>query len=128
MPPLEQDLAVTVRRYIKNWKSMSRVYATISVALKGILIIASAMVAAKAGLRDVLKELTFTQLGILVAIGTSFDAWLKPRDKWKGFMTDHEKASDLLMRLENTSDQNIVDQLRQEFQATLDKHREKNVF
>lgn len=130
MPPLQEDLAVTVRRYIKNWKFMSRVYASISVVLKGTLIIASALVAAKTGLKDIFKELTFMQLGILVAIGTSFDAWLKPRDKWKGFMADHEKAGDLLMQLDNTPKENAerIDELRKEFQAILDKHREKNVF
>jgi len=130
MSPIKQDLTSTMDRYIRNWKFMSRVYATVSIVLKGALIIASAIVAAKAGLKDILKDLTFTQLGVLVAIGTALDAWLKPREKWKGFMTDHENASDLLMRLKNTSDDESdrIEQWRNDFQAILKTHREKNVF
>jgi len=46
------------------------------------------------------------------------EAWLKPREKWKGFMTDCENAEDLFMRLENIggSDAKRVDEFRVEFQ------------
>jgi len=109
---------------------MSRVYALISILLRGTLIVASAIVAAKLGLKDIFHDITFSVLSVVVAAGTALEAWLKPREKWKGFMTDCENGEDLFMRLENTdaTDPKRIDELRQEFQAILAGHREKNVF
>ena len=69
-------------------------------------------------------------LSIYVAVGTGIEAWLKPREKWKGFMTDCENAEDLYVRLENASgsDAKEAEGFRQEFQRLLATHREKNVF
>jgi hypothetical protein len=109
---------------------MSRVYAWISILLRGTLIVASAVVAAKLGLKGIFCEVTFSVLSVVVAAGTALEAWLKPREKWKGFMTDCENAEDLLMRLGSTdaTDVKRIDELRQEFQTILAAHREKNVF
>lgn len=130
MPPMSQDLTRRVLAYIKSWRRMSRVYAFISVFLRGTLIVASAIVAAKLGLKEAFRDVTFTGLSIVVAAGTALEAWLKPREKWKGFMTDCENAEDLQMRLENTdpADSKTIDDLRREFQKILAFHREKNVF
>jgi hypothetical protein len=130
MPPLSQDLKTIIPRYIRAWRRMSRVYAGISIVLRGTLIVASALVAAHLGGGRFLGGTSTAALSIYVAAGTGLEAWLKPREKWKGFMTDCENAEDLLMRLENVDPPppQGVDDLRIEFQRILSTHREKNVF
>jgi hypothetical protein len=100
MPPMSDDLKSIISKYIKAWGRMSRVYAFISVLLRGSLIIASSLVAARLGTGKFLGETTLAAFSIYVAAGTGIEAWLKPREKWKGFMTDCENAEDLLVRLE----------------------------
>jgi hypothetical protein len=130
MPPLNEDLKTIIPRYIHAWGRMCRVYAWISIVLRGTLIVTSALVAAHLGSGKFLNGTTTAVLSIYVAAGTGLEAWLKPREKWKGFMTDCENAEDLLMRLENadTSIPKQVDEFRIEFQRILSTHREKNVF
>jgi hypothetical protein len=130
MPPMNKDLSAILPKYIQSWRSMSRFYAGVSVLLRGLMIIASALVAAKAGLNTVLTETTFSELSVTVAAGTALEAWLKPREKWRGFMTDCENTEDIAMRLQNTdsADVKAIDDLRKEFQTILATHREKNVF
>ena len=101
-----------------------------SVFLRGTLIIGSALVAAKVGSGKFLNEFWAAALSVYVAAGTGLEAWLKPREKWKGFMTDCENAEDLFMRVDNVniSDPTHVDEFRVEFQRLLATHREKNVF
>ena len=121
----------TVTTYIRSWRNASRAYAVISVVLRGTLIIGSALVAAKTGLKNTyIGEHTVAVLSVVVAAGTALEAWIKPREKWKGFMSDLESAADLFMRLENSdaSDPKRIDDLRLEFQKILATHREKNVF
>lgn len=99
--------------------------------MRGSLIIASALVAAKAGLKTLITDdLTFAALSVFVAAGTALEAWLKPREKWKGFMADREDSEDLLMRLDeaDANDPKAIDEYRKEFQTILTKHREKYVF
>jgi hypothetical protein len=99
-----------------------------TLVLRGTLIVASALVAAHPSGKFL--HGTAAVLSIYVAAGTGLEAWLKPREKWKRFMTDCENAEDLLMRLENadTSIPKQVDEFRTEFQRILSTHREKNVF
>lgn len=126
---MSEDLSSTVDKYIVAWRKMSRVYAAISVLLRGTLIVGSALVAAKLGLQKFLCEPAAVAISVYVAVGTALEAWLKPREKWKGFMTDCENAEDLSMRLKNTETSDPkIDNLRQEFQTILATHREKNVF
>jgi hypothetical protein len=130
MPPMSDDLGKSISEYIKAWHTMSVVYATISILLRGSLIIASGLVAAKLGANKFLSETALAILSIYVAAGTAIEAWLKPREKWKGFMTDCENAEDLFLRLQNDdgTDPKRIDDFRTEFQRILATHREKNVF
>jgi hypothetical protein len=128
--PLSEDLAATVTGYISTWKRMSRAYAGMSIVLRLALIISSAILASKLAGINWKDSDGGAWLSALVGIGTAVDSWLKPRDKWKGFMTVCERAEDLLMRLRNTNpaEASKVDQLREEFQRILETHREKNVY
>jgi hypothetical protein len=130
MPPMSDDLKSILSKYIHAWGRMSRVYAVISVLLRGSLIIMSSLVAARLGTAKFLNDTVLAAFSIYVAAGTGIEAWLKPREKWKGFMTDCENAEDLLVRLENadTTDSKKVDDFRVELQRIIATHREKNVF
>jgi hypothetical protein len=130
MPPMSDDLKSILSKYINAWGRMSRVYAVISVLLRGSLIIVSSLVAARLGTAKFLNDTVLAAFSIYVAAGTGIEAWLKPREKWKGFMTDCENAEDLLVRLENadTTDSKRVDDFRVELQRIIATHREKNVF
>jgi hypothetical protein len=130
MPSMSDDLKPVIARYIIKWRAMSRFYGSISFFLSVTLIVASALVAAKLGIVIRGFETSVAVLSVYVAAGTGVQAWLKPREKWKGFMTDYENAEDLVMRLDNAdaSDPAQVEKLRVEFQSILAIHREKNVF
>jgi hypothetical protein len=132
MPPMNDDLKRSVSAYIKAWHYMGGVYAVISLVLRVTLIVGSALVAAKVatGTEKYLNDWWTATVSIYVAAGTALESWLKPREKWKGFMTDREKAEDLFMRLDNTdpSDLKRVEELRAELQRIIATHREKNVF
>jgi hypothetical protein len=131
MTSLKEDLAARIERYQKSWKSMSRFYATLSILMRGSMIICSAIVAARLGLQKWTDhELTFIILGVIVAAGTALEAWFKPREKWAGFMADSDAAEDILLRLNHTDpiDSADIDLLRVEFNVLLQIHREKNVF
>lgn len=128
---MTEDLKLVASQYIHSWRNMSRVYAGISIVLRGSLIIGSALVAAKLGTgTKLLCDQAVTFFSVYVAAGTAIEAWLKPREKWKGFMTDCENMEDLHMRLENWSgtDPKELEEFRLEFQRLLATHREKNVF
>jgi hypothetical protein len=138
MPPMSEDLKAVIQRYVAAWKKMSWLYAFLSIFLRVTLIIASALVAIKVvnvkfytdeGIR-VIDLSWLPLLSVYVAIATGLEAWLKPREKWKGFMADCESAEDLLMCLENTaaSDPKQIDEFRLKFQRILSLHREKTVF
>lgn len=129
--PLAEDLTSTINSYTTSWLWMSRFYASISVVLRLALIVASAVLASKLFGVDWSKDDSRgAWLSVLVGIGTAIDSWLKPREKWKGFMAVCERAQDLLMRLRNADpgDAVRIDQFREEFQRLLDTHRERNVF
>ena len=135
MPPMSEDLKKSVSEYIKAWRSMSHFYACVSIALRGTLIITSALVAAKVGSGkgasiQLLSDFWTAVLGVYVAAATALDSWLKPREKWKGFMTDCENAEDLFMCLDNTDSKDgaRIDEFRAEFRRIVETHREKNVF
>lgn len=132
MPPLIDELKSRISNYTSKWRRMSRFYATLSILLRGSLILTSALVAARlgTGTLKLLSDFTAAVLAVYVAVGTGIEAWLKPREKWKGFMTDCENAEDLLMRVEGAEPQDPArtDEFRVEFQRILATHREKNVF
>ena len=130
MPPMSEDLKKIISAYIESWRTMSRFYAGVSIVLRGTLIVGSALVAAKVGADKLLNGWWAGFLSVYVAAGTGLEAWLKPREKWKGFMTDCENAEDLFLRLDNIGEANLerVDHFRAEFQQLVAMHREKNVF
>jgi hypothetical protein len=43
----------------------------------------------------------FPILAVIAAIGTGIEAWLKPREKWKGFLADRDIMDGLRIRARN---------------------------
>jgi hypothetical protein len=91
--PLIDDVIDTLERDYRNWRRQTRFYGTLSSIVRISLIVSTALVAAKETLKQYFAHpdgLFFPTLSVLVAIATALDSWLKPREKWKGFMSDRD--------------------------------------
>src|SRR5688572_2722155 len=117
----------------RKWARSTVTYGTVNVVTRVFLILASGIVAAEKNLSDshsgfLVKWVPLLALGVTVI--TAFDTWLKPRDKWRGFMEDRDDLSDLLIRSQESAGVNAAsfDQLRQEFGELRRRHRNKNVY
>jgi hypothetical protein len=64
-------------------------------------------------------------LALGVAVITALDTWLKPQQKWSGFMASRDALTDLMIRMENGLS---TDDTRKEFDKLRKQHRERNVF
>jgi len=97
------------------------------------LIIASAVVAGQDALRASVAAFVtgwVPVLALAVTVFTTLDTWMKPRDKWRGFMEDRDALDDLRLRVEarGPATAGAVDTLRDEFTLLRKRHREKNVY
>src|SRR5215210_846646 len=76
---------------LKSWKMQTKVYGAVNVFDRIFLIIGSAVVAADQTFLDSRGEFLLPWISVLavcVTVVAAFDAWLKPREKWRGFMAD----------------------------------------
>lgn len=60
-----------------------------------------------------------------MAILAAFDTWLKPQQKWRGFMESRDKLASLMVMASRGVD---PDDLRTRFDSLRTEHRDKNVF
>ena len=116
-----------------KWARSTILYGAINVVARLFLIIASAIVAAEKNLFGSRAEFLLTWIPVLalaVTIVTAIDTWLKPRDKWRGFMEDRDDLSDLLIRAQKSEnvDGIFFDRLTDEFTRLRRRHRNKNVY
>ena len=126
-------LIVEMQEERKKWARSTVVYGTVNVAARLFLILASGIVAAEKNLFDSSAGFLVKWVPVLalaVTVVTAFDSWLKPRDKWRGFMEDRDDLSDLLIRAQKSEsvDANVFDILRGEFSKLRRRHRNKNVY
>ena len=115
-----------------KWARSTIVYGTTNVIIRLFLIFASGIVAAGKTLADSF-EFSFKWISVIaaaVAILTAIDSWLKPRDKWRGFLEDRDDLSDLLIRAQASQNDSTtpLDKLRNEFKELRHRHRNKNVY
>ena len=113
---------------LKHWRWASRSYGATYYTVRIILIIASAIVAASENLAgSVLNALGdwVPALALLVAILTAIDTWLKPSQKWSGFMDSRDKMADLILRKD---DGEPPAKVRAELLQLRKEHRKANVF
>ena len=117
----------------KKWARSTVLYGTTNVAVRLFLIIASGLVAAEKSVftsTGVIATKLIPLLAVAVTLVTAIDTWLKPRDKWRGFMEDRDDLADLLIRAQKSStiDDTYADKLRDEFSKLRRRHRNKNVY
>ncbi|HKG61889.1 MAG TPA: hypothetical protein VKB05_19180 [Pyrinomonadaceae bacterium] len=114
-----------------KWSRSTVFYGAANVAIRLFLILASALVAADKSIlasHPVLGQV-IPLLAVAVTVVTAIDSWLKPRDKWRGFMEDRDDLADLLIRGQKTSaDLSTEDKLREDFTRLRRRHRNKNVY
>ena len=121
----------TMKRELRKWQRSTTVYGTVNVVFRLVLIICSAIVAAEKSLTGSFSELAVAVpvLALIVSILTAIDTWIKPRDKWRGFMGDRDDLDNLLIRAQSgPQDSSTIDKLRDDFGLLRQRHREKNVY
>ena len=116
-----------------KWSRSTVFYGATNVAIRLFLIIASGLVAADKSIftsDTVLGAKVIPLLAVAVTVVTAIDSWLKPRDKWRGFMEDRDDLADLLIRVQKspTADMSATDKLRDDFNKLRRRHRNKNVY
>jgi hypothetical protein len=130
---VHEELVMEMETERRKWALSTRLYGTINPALRVFLIFTSSIVAVESRLNGSPAEFLVAWVPILaltISVMTAIDSWLKPRDKWRGFMTDRDDLSDLLLRARSVLPDNhaTLDRLRIEFTALRRRHREKNVY
>jgi hypothetical protein len=128
-----EPLADQIKREYKKWAFSTKVYGTIYVTVRAFLIIATSIVAAQKNLSESAAQFLANWvpiLAVLVTIVTSIDTWMKPRDKWRGFMEDRDDLGDLVIRVDSSqgTDTSLFDTLRNDFKKIRSRHRSKNVY
>ena len=131
-------LTTEMQKEHKKWARSAILYGTISTSIRVLLILTSTIVAAQNNLNGSPMEFLITWVPVFaltVSILTAIDAWLKPRDKWRGFLEDRDDLGDLVIKAEtdntpssgNTSVA-YLESLRKEFTELRRRHRDKNVY
>jgi hypothetical protein len=123
-PVLQREL----RRELRRWRVGTHAYGGTYYGLRILLIAASGVVAADQNLGGAKGSWLMTwvpALSLLVAITTAVDTWLKPQQKWQGFMESRDALADLLVQAEGGLS---ADEVRARFLKLRQRHRERNIF
>ncbi|MDV9170524.1 hypothetical protein R6V09_10310 [Streptomyces sp. W16] len=111
-----------------QWRRGMVAYGITYYTTRVVLIVASAIVASGRNLADSpFHNLWYyvPALSLLVAIVTALDTWLKPQQKWQGFMESRDALADLFVRIDGGLP---LDEARERFFQLRQRHREVNVF
>ena len=113
----------------RYWRLSTASYGVTYYLSRIVLIIGSAIVAAK-------EALVRSQFGaiddwipgvaVLVAILTALDTWLRPGQKWRGFMESRDAVEHLQLHLE-LGELDYANTLKK-LEAIRSRHRDKNIF
>lgn len=128
-----QLLFAEMTREHRKWAFSTKVYGTLYPAIRFYLIVASGLVAAKEPLTTTpLGELAqwMPVLAVSVPIVTALDTWLKPRDKWRGFMRDRDELGELMIRASGAEPEGAaaLESLNAGLAELRRRHRDENVF
>lgn len=128
-----QLLLAEMTREHRKWAFSTKVYGTLYPAIRFYLIVASGLVAAKEPLATTpLRELALwvPVLAVSVSVVTALDTWLKPRDKWRGFMRDRDDLAALRIRAGGAEPEisATLEGLNTGFATLRRRHRDENVF
>ncbi|MDA0353522.1 MAG: hypothetical protein O3A10_15135 [Chloroflexi bacterium] len=126
-----------VREQFRVWRRGTRNYGGLSILVRLSLLSSTAIVAGTTNIEgdpgnNILQSLVdWTPLFAIAAAGlTALDTWLKPRDKWRGFMEMRDRARAMMTRLTTLRDGKVeadvlgyLDQLAE----MRTEHRDRNV-
>jgi hypothetical protein len=116
----------------KKWSFSTKVYGTLYPTIRFFLIGASGLVAAKESLVTTFGGIAtwVAPIAVSVTIVTALDTWLKPRDKWRGFMRDRDDLATLRIRADaaDPHDSAALDKLIADFAELRRRHRDENVW
>ena len=130
---MPENLTAEMETEHRKWARGTKVYGTAYPVVRLLLIAVSAVVSAK----DNLLGSPMTALvswvpimALLVAIVTAIDTWMKPRDKWRGFMRDRDELADLILRARSlpADESALSDDIRRAFADLRRRHHETNVY
>ena len=125
LPPV---LRGELRRELRRWRVGTNAYGGTYYGLRIVLIAASAVVAADQNLGHAKGSWLLSwipALSLLVAVTTAVDTWLKPQQKWRGFMESRDALADLLVQAEGGLP---AEEVRARFLELRRQHRERNIF
>ena len=110
------------------WRVSARVYGYLSRVFQVGVITAAILTAALQSFKP--NSAWMIVLPFLVAFFTALDVWLRPTDKWKGFLKDRDHMEELLIKVKNADPgaaEPLNDLLRQ-FTSLRQEHNHFNVY
>lgn len=125
---LPEPLVREMDREMRRWRTATFNYGVTYYLSRILLIIASAVVAADQNLGGGHGSWLINwvpALALAVAVMTAVDTWLKPQQKWRGFMESRDALADL--RIQSGGGM-PPDEVRAKFLELRRQHRERNVF
>lgn len=125
---LPEALAREMNREIRRWRVATFNYGLAYYLSRILLILASAIVAADQNLSGGHGNWLITwvpALALIVAVMTAVDTWLKPQQKWRGFMESRDALVDLMIQADGGLP---ADQVRAKLLKLRQQHRERNIF
>ena len=128
---LLDDLKKATSREYKMWKWSARLYSSISRGLQIAIIFASTAVVGGKTLERFLgpTEEWVPLLTLVIGAFTAVNFWLRPTQKWQGFLNDRDKLDGLCMRVRNADnkDEATIEQYADKFTELRLSHNERNV-
>ncbi|ATZ28136.1 hypothetical protein SLAV_31820 [Streptomyces lavendulae subsp. lavendulae] len=121
-------LADEMTRELRRWRVATFNYGVTYYLSRILLIAASAIVAADQNLgggKAASLIAWVPMLALVVAVLTAVDTWLKPQQKWRGFMESRDALADLMIQ---AGDGMAPREVREKFLELRKQHRERNVF
>lgn len=121
-------LRTEMAREARRWQLATMSYGFTYYAGRITLIVASAVVAAEQTLgtgNGAWLAAWVPLLALFVAVVTALETWLKPLEKWRGFMESRDLLADLGIQVQAGLP---LDEARAAFLDLRKRHREKNVF
>ncbi|MER5480542.1 hypothetical protein ABT026_26750 [Streptomyces sp. NPDC002734] len=125
---LPATLVREMDREMRRWRVATVNYGVTYYLSRILLILASAVVAADQNLGGGHGSWLIgwvPALALMVAVMTAVDTWLKPQQKWRGFMESRDALADLMIQ---AGDGMPADQVRAKFLKLRQQHRERNIF
>ena len=124
-----RDLLLRDMRGLRaHWRRSTRAYGLTYFASRMLLIVFSSIIAGADSLlgSPLAGAASWTpSLAILVAILVAVDTWLKPQQRWRGFMESRDRLGYLINQTEDGLE---LDKSRSDFLKLQSEHRRLNVY